>query len=191
MVEMDEGDDAFLAELERLVADAVVEGAARERAQARVLRQIAEESATFAGVALELAERGDPVVARTTAGRSHRGRVLAVGRDFLVVRDHSGPPVVLATAGITSLRLPPRTGPTDTAGARRPPLDVRLAVLLAGFASDRPRLQVMATADPQPLSGELRAVGLDVATIRLDGDGHLLAYVRIDSLVEVVLIDHP
>ncbi|MBW3649362.1 MAG: hypothetical protein KY458_02215 [Actinobacteria bacterium] len=187
---MDDGDKAFLAELDRLVADAAVEGAARQRAQSRVLRQIAQESATFAGVALELAERGDVVVARTTTGRSHGGRVLAVGADFLVLRDSSGPPVVLAMAGITSLRPRPGTGPSDAAGARRPPLDVRLAVLLAGFAGDRPRVQVMATGDPQPLAGELRAVGLDVATIRMDGDVGLLAHVPIAGVVEVVLVDY-
>ncbi len=187
---MDEGEDRFLASLHRLVADAVAETAARERSQARVLRQVAEESATFAGVALDLAERGEAVVARIATGRAHRGRVLAVGRDFVGVRDAPGPPVLLSVTGISSLRPQPARRPTDTAGARGAPLDVGLAVLLAGLAADRPRIQVMAPGDRQPLSGELRAVGLDVATLRLDGDGHTLAYVRIANLAEVVLVDH-
>lgn len=187
---MDEDDDRFLASLHRLVADAVAETAARERSQARVLRQVAEESATFAGVALDLAERGEVIVARMATGRAHRGRLLAVGRDFVVVRDTPGPPVLLAMAGIAALRPQPLGRPTDTAGARRPPLDVGLAVLLAGLAADRPRIQVMAVGDSQPLSGELRAVGLDVATLRLDGEGKNLAHLRIANLAEVVLVDH-
>jgi hypothetical protein len=186
---MDQGDDGFLASLERLGADAVADRSAKERSQARVLRQVAKESATFAGVAVDLAERGDPIVARMATGRSHRGRVLAVGRDFVVVRDATGPPVLLATTAIASLR-PQLHGPLDTTGARRPPLDVGLAVLLAGLAADRPRVQVMAVGDHQPLAGELRAVGLDVATIRLDGEARNLAHVRIANLAEVVLIDH-
>ncbi len=187
---MDEDDDRFLASLDRLVADAAADRSAKERSQARVLRQVAEESATFAGVAVDLAERGDVIVARMVTGRAHRGRVLAVGRDFVVVRDAPGPPVLVAITGIGSLRPQLHGRPTDTAGARRPPLNVGLAVLLAGLAADRPRVQVMAVGDHQPLSGELRAVGLDVATIRLDGEGKSLAYVRIANLAEVVLIDH-
>lgn len=186
---MEEGDDGFLDSLERLVADAIADRSAKERSQARVLRQVAEESATFAGVAVDLAERGDPVVARMATGRSHRGRILGVGRDFVVLRGGSGPPVFLATAAIASLR-PQLHGPTDTAGARPAPLDVGLAVLLAGLAADRPRVQVMAVGDHQPLSGELRSVGLDVATIRLEGEARNLAHVRIANLAEVVLIDH-
>lgn len=187
---MDQGDHGFLASLERLVAEAMADRSAEERSQARVLRQVAEESATFVGVAVDLAERGDSIVARTATGRSHRGRVLAVGRDFLVLRDAPCPPVVLATAGVASLRPQLLGRSIDTAGSRRPPLDVDLAVLLAGLAGDRPRVQVMAVGDHQPLSGELRAVGLDVATIRLDGEGRNLAYVRLANLAEVVLIDH-
>lgn len=187
---MDEGDDGFLASLHRLVADAVAETAARERSQTRVLRQVAEESATFAGVALDLAERGDPVVARTSTGRAHRGRVLAVGRDFVVVREAPKPPVLLSVAGITSLRPQSTARPGDTSGARPAPLDVTLAVLLAGLSAHRPRIQVMAGGDPQPLSGELRAVGLDVATLRLDGAGQALAHLRMANLAEVVLVDH-
>jgi len=67
---------------------------------------------------------------------------------------------------------------------------VALAVLLAGLAGDRPRVQMVASGDAQPLCGELRAVGLDVATLRLDGEQTALAYVRISGLAEVILVDH-
>src|SRR4051812_21674722 len=91
--------DAFGAELARLLADAAADAAVSDRSQGRVLRQVAEEEATFVGVCVDLAERGVGVVIRTASGRSHRGVVVAVGRDFLVVRDaaRAGTPVFVPT----------------------------------------------------------------------------------------------
>jgi hypothetical protein len=180
-------DDGFLASLDHLVADAVAEESARERAQTRRLRQIAEEEATFLGVAVDLAERGAVVVARTSSGRSHRGRILAVGRDFLVVRDAGGPPAFLAAAAIASLRPQPQEGSADTAGGRAAPLSVGLSALLVGLAADRPRVQVAATGD-EPVAGRLRSVGVDVLTLRLDGDAGLQVHVRIEAISELLLL---
>ena len=181
-------DDGFLASLDHLVADAVAEEAARERSQTRMLRQIAEEEATCAGVALDLAERGTPVVARTSSGRTHRGRVVAVGRDFVVLRDGDGPPAFVAMAHLSSLRPQPGSSPADTAGGRAAPLEVGLAALLVGLAADRPRVQVSAIGD-EPIAGELRSVGLDVVTLRLDGDRSLRAHVRLGAVSEVLLLE--
>ena len=181
-------DDGFLASLDHLVADAVAEEAARERSQTRVLRQVAEEEATFLGVALDLAERQVVVVARTSSGRAHRGRVLAVGRDFVVVRDGSGPPVLLALAGLTSLRPEPTGARPDVSGARAAPLEVGLAAVLVGLAGQRPRVQVSAPGE-EPVAGELRSVGVDVLTLRLDGDAGLRTHVRVAAVTEVVLLE--
>ena len=181
-------DDEFLASLDHVVADAVAEEAARERSQTRMLRRIAEEEATFVGVALDLAERGSVVVARTASGRAHRGRVLAVGRDFVVVRDGSGPAVLLPIASLASLRPQPGSAPVDTAGGRTAPLDVGFAALLVGLAADRPRVQVSAAVDEQ-VAGELRSVGVDVLTLRLDGDAALRAHVRLGAVTDVLLLD--
>lgn len=181
-------DDGFLASLEHLVADAVAEEAARERSQTRMLRQIAEEEATFAGVALDLAERGTAVVARTSSGRTHRGRVLAVGRDFVVLRDGAGPPAFLALGAVSSFRPQPGSASVDTAGGRAAPLDVGLAALLVGVAAQRPRVQVTAVGD-EPVAGQLRSVGLDVLTLRLDGGAAVRAHVRFDAVTEVLLLD--
>lgn len=182
-------DDGFLASLDHVVADAVAEEAARERSQTRMLRQIAEEEATFLGVALDLAERGAVVVARTASGRSHRGRVVAVGRDFVILRD--GPdaaPAFLAVAALSSLRPQPGSASADTAGGRAAPLDVGLAALLVGLAADRPRVQVSAVGD-DPVAGELRSVGSDVLTLRLDGGASLRAHVRLAAVSELLLLD--
>jgi hypothetical protein len=181
-------DDGFLASLDHLVADAVAEEAARERSQTRVLRQIAEEEATFLGVAVDLAERGVTVVARTSSGRSHRGRVLAVGRDFVVLRDGGGPPAFLAASAISSLRPQPGAATADTAGGRSAPIAVGLAALLVSLAADRPRVQVSAVGD-EPVAGQLRSVGVDVLTLRLDGDAGLRVHIRLDAVSELLLLD--
>ena len=183
---MDE--DGFLASLEHVVADAVAEEAARERSQTRTLRQVAEEEATFVGVALDLAERSSGVVARTSSGRSHRGRVVMVGRDFVVVRDGSGPPVFLPASALSSLRPEPGAASADTAGGRAAPRAVGFAALLVGLAADRPRVQVSAAGD-ETVTGQLRSVGVDVVTVRLDGAASLRAHVRIAAISEVLLLD--
>jgi len=185
------GDEvAFGGTLERLVAEAAAAEAVRERVHERTLRTVAEAEATFLGVAVDLAEAGVPVVVRTVGGRSHRGRVLAVGRDFLVLRDEARPPVLLAVASVTSMRPDP-AGPVagrDAAGGRPAPLDVSLAALLSRLGAERPRVQVVAGGD-DPLTGELRSTGTDVVTLRLDGDRRPVVHVRLGAVHEVGLLD--
>lgn len=188
-----EGGDAdrFVSALERLVADAAAAEAARERSQERHLRDVAEAEATFVGVAVDLAERRAAVVVRTVTGRTHRGQVLAVGRDVVVVRDGDRPPALLAIGGITSIR---GLGAThvgvrrDTAGARPAPLDVSFAGLVSRLGAERPRVHVVVPGD-DPVIGEVRAVGADVLTVRLDHEGRPTAHVRLEAILEVVLLD--
>jgi hypothetical protein len=179
-------------ELGRFLADAAADGAARERSQERGLRQVAEEEATFAGLALDLAERGMGVIARTAGGRPHRGRIVAVGRDFVVVRDGPRPPAFLPLAAMTVLRPEPAVGgpPDDAAGARPAPVDVSLAAALVRLAAERPRVQLTSMGDPEPMAGELRSVGADVATVHLDGDGRLVAHVRLATLADLIVFDY-
>ncbi|HEX2851397.1 MAG TPA: hypothetical protein VHN98_12625 [Acidimicrobiales bacterium] len=180
-------DDALYGELRRWVADAHAEDAAHDRARLRVLRQIGEEEATFAGIILDLAERGGPVTIRTAAGRVHRGRVVALGRDFVVVREGELPPVFVALSAAVAVRPVPSDRSAAIAGARRPPLEASLAAVLAGLAGERPRIHLAVAGDAQVIAGELRAVGSDVAVLRSD-DGSTL-YVHLDTVLEVVLHD--
>ena len=183
-----EADDDFVATLDGVLADAVAYEAARARAQERTLRAVAESEATLAGVVVDLVEQRTPIVARTASGRAHRGRLLAAGRDFLVVRDGANPPAILALAALSSIRPQPGARHGDTTGDRVAPWSVSLAALLAELSGDRPRVQVVVTGD-DAVTGELRAVGRDVLTIRTDGGGNLVVYARIGAVCEVVLFD--
>ena len=182
--------DEFALQLHRLVADASAEAAARERTHERALRESAELEATFVGVVLDLAERGSAVVVRTAAGRTHRGRVIGVGTGAIAVRDEGRPPVLIALAAVTSVRphAEPDGRPRDVAGGRPAPLDLSMVRLLGALAEDRPRVQV-SCAGEEPLAGELRSVGTNLLTVRLDGDRHLLAHVPIAAVADVVLLD--
>lgn len=184
------GRDPFARALDRLVAEATAAEAARERTQERTLRSVAEAEATFAGVAVDLAEQGRAVVVRTTGGRSHRGRIVAVGRDLVIVRDGDGAPVLISTHAVASLR--PHVEATvhdlDTAGGRPAPLDLGLAVLLSQLAAERPQVQLGVAGD-DPVTGVLRAAGADVVTVRLAGARRPLVHVRLGAVTDVVLLD--
>jgi hypothetical protein len=170
-------------DLLRLLDDARSEerGTARERE--RFLRQVAEEGASLGGTLLDLAERGSVVTVRTASGRSHHGVVRLVGVDFLVLGAAPGD-VWLRFVAVTTVR--PHPGERHAAATGdRPALDLRLVDALARIAPERPRLGVV-TADGELVAGELRAMGADVVTLRLDGDPRSVCYVSADSIREVL-----
>lgn len=176
------GASTLLARLDRWVAEARVDAAAAERARERWLRQIADESATFTGLLLDLAERGLPVVAQGRGRRRNRGTISAVGADFVAMRAAPGTDVLLAFGAIASVRPDDRAGgPT---GDRATSFDLGLAEAIAAIAADRPRVLVVTMADGEGVAGELRSVGRDLVALRLDG-GAGSAYVPIASIAEL------
>ncbi len=184
---LDDVDDPFVSELRRILADANAEDLVVDRNRQRWLRQIAEEEATIAGVLLDLAERQASVLLRTVVGRSHRGRLVAAGGDFVVVREGQAPPVLVTHAGLSSVR-PIEVGGRDTAGSRAAPLKASLAATMMVLATERPRVQVI-TAGNEHLVGGLRSAGTDVVTIRLESPDRMDAHVPTAGVVEVVLLD--
>jgi hypothetical protein len=178
------GPNDLVARLERWVADARADGAVAERTRERWLRQVADESATYAGVLVDLAERGTPVAVHTAGGRRHRGVVAGVGTDFVALRAASGHDVLLAFSGIAAVRVDGGGAPV---GDRVVDVEMGLAEALAAIAGARPRVLVVTSADGEGLAGELRAVGRDVVTLRLDGADRSPAYVAIASIAEVTL----
>jgi hypothetical protein len=177
------GRSDLLARLDAWVATAAVDEAAAARARERWLRQAAAEGASFAGVLLDLGERAAPVVVWGRAGRRHRGVLRAVGADFCGLRTAEGSDVLLTYAGIAAVR--PEGRAEAVAGDRPVSLHVGVAEALTVLAEDRPRVLVVTMADADGLAGEMRAVGTDVLTLRLDGAGRPTAYVPIPSIAEV------
>lgn len=174
----------LLGRLAAWAAAARVDEAAGARAREAFLRRAASEGATLAGVLLDLAEQGAPVLLTLAGGRRHRGRLRAVGADFVVLVNDQGGQVLVATRGVAVVR--PEAGAEALAGDRPLTVAAGLAEALAVVAEDRPRVLVVA-GDADGVAGELRAVGQDVLVLRLDGGGRPTAYVPVASLVEVTV----
>jgi len=179
----------MLDDIERWVADARAEEAAGERVRERWLRQQAEEGGTFAGVLVDLAERGATVTMTVTGGRRHLGRIVAVGADFVALRGDGGPLVLVALAAVARVRpAPPERRVTgDDRPGPEPPAEVTLADVLAQAVEGRPRLSLYLGDDH--LVGDLRAVGADVLSVSVDGQFSGLAYARLASVSEISFLD--
>ena len=170
--------------LERWLAAARADDAAAARSRERWLRQVAEESSSFAGVMLDLAERGAPVLVHTGGGRRHRGVLVAVGADFAALHTAQGNDVLIAFSGTASVR--PDGAAPGPVGDRRPTFALDFAEAVAALAADRPRVLLVTNPDGDGIAGELRSAGRDVATLRLDG-GVGTAYVPIAAIAELRL----
>jgi hypothetical protein len=173
------------ARLDAWLADARVEGSADARAREHWLRAAVEADATFAGVLLDLAERGVAVAIATAAGRRQQGVVEVLGADFAALRLASGHEVLVAMTAIASVRTAPAVG--VAAGERVVTTDLRLADVLGELAADRARVRIVTHGAGEVVAGELRSVGQDVVTVRSDGEAAGTAYLLTRAVAEVVV----
>ena len=184
-----------LEDLERWAADARARDAADARVRERWLRAQAEEDASLDDVLLSFAENEVAIVLTTVDGRRHYGQVGGVGVDFCALQAAGGTTTLIALTVLGEVRAVAAAGgrrrePAGGSGKggesgdgeRRASLGVRLADVLAQAAGQRPR--VSSQAGSASVTGDLRAVGTDVLTVRTDGAAGLV-YVRLESLSEV------
>jgi hypothetical protein len=168
--------------LQKLLDDARTQDGRASRRRRRILRTLAEESATLQGALVDLAERGTTVALRTTDGQAHRGAIRLVGGDFAIVGSAAGDTWV-AVSAIDSVRpsIEERHG---AATGDRPAVDILLGDALGKVAPERPVVTIR-TAGGDSVVGELRAVGSDVVSVELDGPGRPLCYVSLPSVLTV------
>lgn len=169
--------------LARWAAEARVDEAARARARERWLQQQATEETTFASVIADLAERERPVLVHTSNGRRHRGRLSALGADFLGLRSDTGADVLIRLGAVTAIRTQPGEHPARS--GRLVELHLFFADAVAALAADRPRVVIGTAADT--FSGELAAAGRDVVTLRIDGDTRSSVYAPLSAIVDLVV----
>lgn len=180
--------DGLLGDLARWTGEDRAATAAAARVRERWLRQQATEDAHFAGVILDLSEQGIGVSMATVSGATLRGRIATVAADFCLVRHDDGRATLVGFAAVVSLRPDPGHRRADAGADRGAPVAATLADVLAGLAAERPRVRLGLTAGGAPVVGELRAVGADVLTVRLDGDPPATVYLRLAAVAEVTLL---
>jgi hypothetical protein len=174
-------------DLARLIADSRADEASRARQRERHLRAAATTDATLAGLLVDLAERGEPVTLRTTAGRSLTGRIGVVAQDAVVLEIGSGPSIV-RLAAVSSIRRAAGERVDEPSGDRVPSRAATLAALLADLAPDRPRIALAVQGEPSLVRGELRAAGIDVLTVTLDGDPPVTVHFATAQVSELTVL---
>lgn len=178
------GGDGFALALERWAADAGVDEAARQRARQRWLRIQAEESASFSGTLLDLAERGR-TVGLDVGDQRLRGRIVGLGADFLALRSDRDQHVIVRTDRIGVVRSEP--GEPAVAGDRTAVVDADLAGVLAPLAAERPEVLVRTRAGTL-VRGELRSAGTDLLRLRVPGEPPTPAWVPLTA-VDLLVLD--
>ena len=126
-------------------------------------------------------ERAEPIVCATRHGRRHVGQLHAIGADFVALRTGSDGLVLVAIDALAQVRTHP--GTSSVTGDRALRLERRMAEVLAELSGDRPDV-VVATGDAE-VRGELRAVGRDVVTLRVNSRPATAAYVALAATDEV------
>ncbi|MGH9102231.1 MAG: hypothetical protein ACRDYD_04500 [Acidimicrobiales bacterium] len=181
--------EGLLADLARWGADNRVTEAVTQRTREAWLRRQAEEEATWSGLLTDLAEVGAAVTVQLAAGRTHQGRLVALGRDFAVINTGLDRTVLVVPDAIVTLRTSPGSRPVAPAGARNGSTAGRCLVdVLSVLCADRSRVALGMAGERVPVVGELRAVGRDIVTIMQEGRPPRLLYVRLASLSDVSLL---
>jgi hypothetical protein len=190
-----------LDDLERWAAEARAREAAEARVRERWLRTQAEEGTRFTGVLAGMVERAAPVTVIMTTGRQVAGRVTALGEDFVAVELPGGRTTLVARRAVAWVRGAPDMAergrvraddrapdhPDDGAEAAGTGPPATLADVLAQSVASRPRVTIWAQA--ASLTGELRAVGIDVVAVELAASPPGLAYVPLRSIYEISFLD--
>jgi hypothetical protein len=163
----------------RSLGEARVADAAGARMRTRWLVRQSEEEGTIAGVLVDLAEQGDPIVLTTRSSRLHIGRVRAMGADFVALHGPTASTLLVRLAAVAMVRS--RPGSPVVTGDRTVRLERRFHDVLGDLAGERP--SVVVGTDGGEVTGQLRAVGRDVATVRVNAS--TTVYVPVDAASDV------
>lgn len=162
------------------------EAASQLRRREQWLRRQAAEDTCVAGVLVDHAEHGSTLAITTRSGNRHVGQVRGAGAE-LVTLDITGACVVIELDGIETIRAMPGTAnrPVDPMGHRSRADDTTMADVLGSAVAARPDVTLV-TRSGEHVSGELMAVGRDLAMVRPPEQGPLI-YVPVASVSEALL----
>lgn len=174
----------LLAHLDAWLAEAAADERADERRRIANLRHQAEEDASLLDVLVDLGESGAPVMLGDTSGAEHRGRVVVVGSDVVVLAGASHT-VVVSLAAVAAITAEGSVATDSRAVATTADLHIVCTVL----ADDRPRVRAVPVGG-LAVTGELRGVGRDALRIVTHRSGRppATAWVPLERLAHVALL---
>ena len=178
--------DDPLSGLSAWLSDGRVDEAAAARVRRRWLERQAAEDATLTGLLIDLAERSGPVAVRSAGGRTARGRVVAVGADFVAVRESRLGDVLIPRRAVATVRGAPGEPPATATGDRPVSLMIVLAEALIEIAAERPSVLVAAAGDE--IRGDLHAAGRDVVSVAVSGQGREVVHVAQEAIDHLVVL---
>jgi hypothetical protein len=170
----------------RFAADARLDAAVADRARERWLRQAAADEVDLTGVLDASVRNGETVTVWTEAGRAHWGRVRTRVADAIGLEVEGGRELLVPLTALAAIEVP-RLGPD---GASLHPAAAPawgLAELLALRAGGRPEACAWVRGAAQPLTGELVGAGPDVVVLAGARGRSAMRYVRLASVVELLL----
>jgi hypothetical protein len=170
--------------LETWLSELRSDDAARSRAAVGAMKAHAADDATIVGVLADLLERDAQVLLTTTSGRRHRGQVLIVGPDALVLRVAQREWLVTRLAAVASVRM---VGGDPVNGEGAVTTTSRFGRILGAAAQPGEWLRI--AVGGEAFGGTVVGISAEVAVLRLDnGD---LTYVNLDAVEEVSLQSGP
>lgn len=182
----DDGDP--FAKILEGIAEARVDDAVATRERARWAARRAEEDATFAGALVDLAERQAVVRLQVRGGHDLVGTPVALGPDCVAVTTAGGQAFV-RLHHLTAIRSLPGHGLVPTGP---PPAAVRaitrtLHDVVGDATAERADVHVLLD-DGRDARGTLRAMGVDVLTLRENNEGNATVLVSFDAVAAVTLL---
>ena len=155
-----------------------------ERQARRWHQQIEEESATWEGTLLDLAEASALVALDTTRGDRLVGQLRAIGSDVIVLHRPTAPDVWIRRSHVATVGL---LEGTRIARGSRTASPTTFQELLFAAASGRPRVSFLVSGLTAVLSGVLLSCGTDVCVVRTDADVRRSIIVYVPAVCEATI----
>lgn len=191
VVDADSSDDPFrltaddpLSGLSKWLSEGRVDAAATARARQRWLERQATEDATLAGVLLDLGERSRRITVRTEGGTNIAGSIVALGADFVIVREDRSGDAFIPLGSVATVRGGP--GDDPPVGDRSVALAAVLGEVLGQLAADGPTVKVVAGGDA--IRGDLRSVGQDLLAVEVSSERREVAHVALHAIDHLILL---
>lgn len=170
----------------RWASDARIESAARSRSETSLRQYAALQASSLAGIACVAASSGVEVGLQTSRhGGPLRTVIKGVGADYIDTQLQSGVRALVALSAISSIEVDAQWTSLVADDATTNSNEATLASVLDKMSENRPALSVYDFGSASPKSGELIAVGEDIAVLSPAGQPNATTAMPLRAIAEV------